>query len=36
MTRPDSLIVQYASVPLPDGNTLYTYLDITDDAGTRP
>ena len=33
MTRPDGLVVQYASVPLPDGNTLYTYLDVTDDLG---
>lgn len=31
LARPDGMVVQYASVPLPDGNTLYTYYDITED-----
>lgn len=30
MERPDGVIVEYASVPLPDGNTLYTYFDVSD------
>lgn len=30
MQRPDGLIIDYASVPLPDGATLITYVDVTD------
>jgi len=30
LERPDGTIVDYASVPLPDGNTLYTYFDVSD------
>ena len=33
MARPDGMVVEVASVPLPDGNTLYTYFDVSD--GTR-
>jgi signal transduction histidine kinase len=28
--RPDGLVLQATSVPLPDGNTLLTYMDVTD------
>ena len=28
--RPDGTVVDYASVPLPDGATLFTYVDVTD------
>jgi len=28
--RPDGIVVDYASVPLPDGATLFTYVDVTD------
>lgn len=30
MHRPDGTVIDYASVPLPDGATLYTFLDATD------
>lgn len=30
LTRPDGSILAYAGLPLPDGATLLTYLDITD------
>jgi len=30
LERPDGSVVDYASVPLPDGNTLLTYVDVTD------
>ena len=30
LERPDGTVVDYASVPLPDGNTLYTYFDVSD------
>ena len=30
MYRPDGVVVDYAVVPLPDGQTLFTYLDVTD------
>lgn len=30
MERPDGMVIDYASVPLPDGNTLYTYFDVSD------
>lgn len=30
LQRPDGSVVDYASVPLPDGNTLLTYMDVTD------
>ena len=30
LERPDDSVVDYASVPLPDGNTLLTYMDVTD------
>lgn len=32
MERPDGLIIDYAAVPLPDGATLLTWLDVTDSA----
>jgi signal transduction histidine kinase len=32
MRRPDGLALDFASVPLPDGNTLLTYVDVTDSA----
>jgi signal transduction histidine kinase len=28
--RPDGMVLQVTSVPLPDGNTLLTYMDVTD------
>jgi signal transduction histidine kinase len=28
--RPDGIVLQVSSVPLPDGNTLVTYMDVTD------
>jgi signal transduction histidine kinase len=28
--RPDGMVLQATSVPLPDGNTLLTYMDVTD------
>jgi signal transduction histidine kinase len=30
LNRPDGLALEYAFVPLPDGNTLLTYVDVTD------
>lgn len=30
MHRPDGTVIDYASLPLPDGATLYTYLDVSD------
>lgn len=30
LTRPDESVVDYAIVPLPDGATLLTYVDVTD------
>lgn len=30
LERPDGVTIEYASVPLPDGNTLYTYFDVSD------
>ncbi len=30
VTRPDDITVAYAGVPLPDGSTVLTYIDITD------
>ena len=33
LTRPDGMILDYSCVPLPDGNTLLTYVDVTDSAG---
>jgi signal transduction histidine kinase len=30
LERQDGTVVDYASVPLPDGNTLYTYFDVSD------
>lgn len=30
MQRPDGAVIDYASVPLPDGATLLTYVDVTD------
>ncbi|MGE3832670.1 MAG: ATP-binding protein [Parvibaculaceae bacterium] len=32
LNRPDGLALEYAFVPLPDGNTLLTYVDITDSS----
>lgn len=36
LARPDGLMVQYASVPLPDGNTRHTYLDVSDEQRAAP
>ncbi|MFO1088833.1 MAG: ATP-binding protein [Hyphomicrobiales bacterium] len=33
MMRPDSTVLDYATVPLPDGNTLLTFVDMTASAG---
>jgi signal transduction histidine kinase len=33
MTRPDGAVLDYATVPLPDGNTLLTFVDMTASAG---
>ena len=30
MYRPDGTVIDYAVVPLPDGQTLFTYLDVSD------
>lgn len=30
LSRPDGSVIDYAAVPLPDGNTLLTYVDVTD------
>jgi signal transduction histidine kinase len=32
LERPDGSVIDYAGVPLPDGNMLFTYLDVTDTA----
>ncbi len=32
LQRPDGSVVDYAAVPLPDGNTLLTYVDVTDSS----
>lgn len=32
MERPNGSIIDFASVPLPDGDVLFTYLDVTDAA----
>lgn len=32
LNRPDGLALEYAFVPLPDGNTLLTYVDVTDSS----
>jgi signal transduction histidine kinase len=32
LTRKDGLVLEFASVPLPDGNTLITYVDVTDSS----
>lgn len=31
--RPDGVVLDYASVPLPDGATLFTYVDVSDSWG---
>ena len=33
LTRPDGMVLDYNVVPLPDGNTLITYVDVTASAG---
>ncbi|MDH3741557.1 MAG: ATP-binding protein [Hyphomicrobiales bacterium] len=33
LTRPDGMVFDFASVPLPDGNTLLTYVDMTASSG---
>jgi signal transduction histidine kinase len=33
LTRPDGAVLDYATVPLPDGNTLLTFVDMTASAG---
>jgi hypothetical protein len=30
LERPDGTVLDYATVPLPDGGCLFTYLDVTD------
>ncbi len=32
LIRKDGLVLEFASVPLPDGNTLVTYVDVTDSS----
>lgn len=32
LKRADGLVLEFASVPLPDGNTLLTYVDVTDSS----
>lgn len=32
MTLPDETVLDWAQVPLPDGQTLFTYLDVTDSS----
>jgi signal transduction histidine kinase len=32
LSRKDGLVLEFASVPLPDGNTLITYVDVTDSS----
>ena len=34
--RPDGMVLQATSVPLPDGNTLLTYMDVTDTTRCAP
>jgi signal transduction histidine kinase len=33
LSRPDGMVLDYNVVPLPDGNTLITYVDVTASAG---
>ncbi|MET0483465.1 MAG: ATP-binding protein [Aestuariivirgaceae bacterium] len=33
LTRKDGVVLDYATVPLPDGNTLLTFVDVTASAG---
>jgi signal transduction histidine kinase/PAS domain-containing protein len=33
ISRTDGMVFEFAGVPLPDGNTLLTYVDLTDSAG---
>jgi signal transduction histidine kinase len=33
LARPDGMVLDFALVPLPDGNTLLTYVDMTASAG---
>ena len=35
MERPDGAVVDFAAVPLPDGATLFTYVDVTDSANVE-
>ena len=35
MERPDGGVIDYAAVPLPDGATLFTYVDVTDSANVE-
>jgi len=35
MERPDGSVIDYASVALPDGNMLYTYVDVTDSVNVE-
>src|ERR1019366_5327815 len=30
MERPDGRVIDYATVPLPDGQTMVTFVDVTD------
>jgi signal transduction histidine kinase len=35
MERPDDTVIDYTSVALPDGNKLFTYLDVTDSVAVE-
>jgi len=35
MERPDGSVIDYASVALPDGNMLFTYVDVTDSVNVE-
>jgi signal transduction histidine kinase len=35
MERPDGGVIDFAAVPLPDGATLFTYIDVTDSANVE-
>jgi signal transduction histidine kinase len=35
MERPDGAVIDFAAVPLPDGATLFTYVDVTDSANVE-
>jgi len=35
LERPDGMVLESTGVPLPDGNMLYTYLDVSDSAAVE-